>query len=266
MISILTPTYNRVHTLDRLWTSLIRQDTNHPFEWLLVDDGSIDETKNWFCQLKFDDALIAQYIYQDNQGKHVALNSGLKKVIGEWVLIVDSDDKLTPDAVQTIADDIKAVEADPQTLGLCYRKRYLSGDVVGRELDQGQSGFMMPNQAGALFAGDLAYVFRTSTLRDHPFPVFQGEKFVPELLIWNRIADAGSIYYFADKCIYECEYLLGGYSANFNEMLRCNPKGFGLFYRDQMSRHGFTLAGFKACIRFVRCWINQHSESSKRQL
>ncbi|MFP3541439.1 hypothetical protein SB770_33485, partial [Pseudomonas sp. SIMBA_044] len=74
---------------------------------------------------------------------------------------------------------------------------------------------MTPTAAGGLYKGDLAYIFKREALIKHPFPVFEGEKFVPELLIWNRVSDEGVIKFFGHKVLYICEYLEDGYSANF---------------------------------------------------
>ena len=253
MISIVTPTHNRVQTLKRLWVSICNQTSSEQFEWLLIDDGSTDGTDRWFEQITPAENIKLHYIYQINQGKSAALNHAALRVAGDWVVIVDSDDALTSDAIETIKKDTDALSMDHDLLGICYRKSHFDGRLVGTQVGPQLNGIMKPNDAGHLFQGDLSYVFRTSALRKHPFPSIPNEKFVPELLIWNQIADSGSIYYFADKAIYRCEYLPDGYSANFRLMLRANPKGFGLFYRNQVARLGLSWRGVKALLRLMQC-------------
>ena len=252
MISIVTPTYNRCHTLTRLWDSLCEQSGKCPFEWVLVDDGSTDETQQWFEGLDTANRFTARYVKQPNQGKHVALNTAATVATGQWCLILDSDDALTSDAIDRLALDLSEVGDDQTIVGLCYRRQSFNGELIGDRVP-GECVALTPNQAGQLFNGDLAYVFRTSALRVHPFPVIVGEKFVPELLVWNRVSDAGKIRYFPQTAIYLCEYLPDGYSANFKRMLRNNPRGFGLFYRDQARRLPIGLPWFKSLVRLIQC-------------
>lgn len=252
MISIVTPTYNRCHTLARLWDSLRIQSGECPFEWVLVDDGSTDETQQWFEGLDASARFTSMYIKQPNQGKHVALNTAAAVATAQWCLILDSDDALTCDAINRLAHDLGEVGDDQTTVGLCYRRQSFNGELIG-DLVPGKSVELTPNEAGQLFNADLSYVFRTSALRAHPFPVIMGEKFVPELLVWNRVSDAGKIRYFPQTAIYLCEYLPDGYSANFKRMLRENPRGFGLFYQDQVRRLPIGLPWFKSLVRLIQC-------------
>lgn len=273
MISVITPTHNRRHTLDRLWQSLCAQLGDVVFEWVLLDDGSTDGTKQWFDSLEKSQRLNARYIYQANQGKHVAINTGVNFAAGDWIFIVDSDDALTTDAVATVAIDVSQsedslnrgrVEATDQVIsqkgaqtescvGLSYRKAFFNGQLIGRKVETSTPLCLKPNVAGALFEGDLAYVFRKTAIAQHPFPVYPKEKFVPELFIWNRIADDGHIYFYPGKVLYLCEYLPDGYSSNFRHMLVCNPIGFACFYKDQLIRLRLGIPWLKAFIRYSQC-------------
>jgi hypothetical protein len=114
---------------------------------------------------------------------------------------------------------------------------------------------MHPTMAGHIFKGDLAYVFRANVMRECPFPEFPNEKFVPELYVWNKIADIGKIIFYVDQIIYLCEYLPDGYTSNFKKNLKSNPYGFGLFYRDQMIRDTRLIGKIKACIRSLQCTL-----------
>ena len=91
MITILTPTFNREGGLRNLWDSLQKQ-TVKDFEWLIVDDGSTDGTKNLITQLQEKSDFQIRYIYKSNGGKHTALNVGIQTICSELIFIVDSDD------------------------------------------------------------------------------------------------------------------------------------------------------------------------------
>lgn len=247
MITILTPTYNRVHTLPKLYKSLI--DQHGQFEWLLVDDGSTDNTIE-FIQSVIDEGKIScRYIKQINQGKHIALNTGITHAKGSWIFIVDSDDYLKSDALLIVAEDILKYGMQYE---LCYRKVLMSGDLVGNILKE-DTLELSATEAGNIFNGDLAYIFKTETMKKFPFPSISHEKFVPELYIWNRISDQYKILFFAQKAIYVCEYLEDGYSRRFKEHLRKNPMGFLLFYRNQISREKNLMCKLKYLVRCIQC-------------
>ena len=99
MITILTPTYNREKTLKRAYESLLAQ-TNKDFEWIVVDDGSSDNTKSLIEGFINESKLDIRYIYKTNGGKHTALNVGTAEAKGELLLILDSDDYLSEDAIE----------------------------------------------------------------------------------------------------------------------------------------------------------------------
>lgn len=251
MITVLTPTFNRAHTLTRAFESLGAQ-TDDRFEWLVVDDGSTDGTQDLLRGLR-DQAHFKMVVAgQDNQGKHVAINTGSGLASGEWVFILDSDDALTPDAIARLHDAIEG-NPDPDLAGVCFRRSYFEGGLVGNKIVREPRLFLHPTEAGTVFGGDLAYVFRLSALRSHPFPVIPGEKFFPELYVWNRIGDDGPILYFADETIYRCEYLPDGYTANFMRILKRNPKGLLVYYRDQYSRERAPIRKLKCFVRALQC-------------
>jgi glycosyltransferase involved in cell wall biosynthesis len=101
MITIFTPTYNRAYSLRRLYDSLCKQ-TSNDFEWLVVDDGSTDDTENLINSFIADGKVDIRYFKQANGGKHRAINFGVREARGELFFIVDSDDQVTPDAVEWI--------------------------------------------------------------------------------------------------------------------------------------------------------------------
>ena len=99
--TVFTPTYNRAATLPRVYASL-RDQTIKDFEWLIVDDGSTDNTREmvtkWQSECKDFDI---RYIYQENQHKKVALNRAVAEARGELFIVLDSDDSCVADAVET---------------------------------------------------------------------------------------------------------------------------------------------------------------------
>lgn len=251
MITIMTPTYNRAYVLPRLYDSLCQQ-TRQDFEWLVIDDGSTDGTAELIFDYRVKSEFSINYFHKENGGKHRAINEGVVHATGDWIIIVDSDDLLTGDAVAKLYDVMNHIGSE--FVGMCFRKATLSGHMIGISgTVWSKSMVMQPIMAGHVLKGDLAYVFRTNVMRECPFPEFPGEKFVPELYIWNKIADIGKIVFYVDQVIYLCEYLPDGYTSNFKKNLRSNPCGFGLFYRDQVIRDTRLFGKVKACVRSLQC-------------
>ncbi|MBD3842337.1 MAG: glycosyltransferase family 2 protein [Campylobacterales bacterium] len=249
MITILTPTYNRAHTLPALFESLKVQSV--PFEWIVIDDGSNDGTTEIVNSFKSTATFPIIYTFQPNGGKHSALNRGSQIAKGEWIFIVDSDDTLTTDALSLVVNT--SYNLPLGVLGFAFRRMHSNGNIIGKMINVDDPMELTPTQASSLFSGDLAYIFRKETLQKHPFPIIKNELFVPELYIWNKISDSGKIIYFPSKAIYITEYLEDGYSKNFKQNLKRNPQGFALFYRDQFFRETSPIQKIKNAIRYLQC-------------
>lgn len=251
MITVLTPTYNRAHTLMRVYESLSAQ-TDFDFEWLVVDDGSTDDTAILLNNLIPQAPFGMRIVTQENCGKHVAINTGSRTAQGEWILILDSDDALVPTAIATIITEI-AGNPGPDILGICFRKARFDGGLVGNSDVREPRLFLHPTEAGRVFQGDLAYVFRRSAMQARPFPVIPGENFFPELYVWNKIGDDGRILFVSNQALYLCEYLPDGYSANFARILKRNPRGFLIYYRVQLFRERSMTRKVKCLVRSMQC-------------
>lgn len=252
MITVLTPAYNRDYTLERVFESLLQQ-TDKCFEWLVIDDGSTDDTAALICKLSERADFKVRYFHQPNAGKHVAINTGTRLAETDWIFILDSDDALTPDAIAAVRQGLAEHAAD-KLLGLCFRKAFFNGLIIGERKELATKLFLHPTEAGKLLKGDLAYIFRRAALLSHPFPVIHGERFVPELYIWNKIGDDGKILFMTQKYIYLCEYLADGYSNNFTNNLKRNPRGFLIYYRSQFFREKIYVSKLKCAIRSLQCW------------
>jgi glycosyltransferase involved in cell wall biosynthesis len=244
LITVFTPTYNRAYTLSQLYKSLVKQ-TNKSFEWLIVDDGSIDNTRVLVKQWKEEKKVDISYIKTPNGGKQRAINIGVKHAKGKLFFIVDSDDFLTTDAVEKIHSLWQIVETEEVTGGLLLRK-ILNNKVLGGAFPCYQ--FKANSLEVAYKYGvkqDKAEVFATEKLKEFPFPVAKDEKFVPESYIWNRLTKKYPLWC-VDEAIYNCEYLPDGYTYNVKQNFKRNPKGFALYYKDVL---GYKEVPFKDKIK-----------------
>lgn len=222
LITIFTPTYNRAQFLPKLYFSLLKQTFSN-FEWLIVDDGSTDDTKeiikNWQNEKKID--II--YFKQKNGGKHRAINRGLQEAKGELFFIVDSDDVLPEDSLSVICKNNKRITGD--IVGIVGRKQYPDSSKIGGDFPVTEfiSDHIEKTYINAI-KGDLAEVVKTEVLRQCKFPDYNGEKFCAEGVMWNQLAAKGLKLYFFDESIYTAEYLEDGLSANSIINRRKSPR------------------------------------------
>lgn len=231
LITVFTPTYNRAYSLSRLYKSLCQQ-TCKDFEWLVVDDGSTDNTKIIMSDFIHDNIVTIRYIAQSNGGKHRAINRGVKEANGELFFIVDSDDWLANNAIERITARYCEIRYNPDFAGICGLKVYSSGIKIGGENDFGVLDCSsLDFRYKYNISGDMAEVIRTDILKKYPFPEFEGEKFCPEALIWNRIALKYKFRYFYER-IYICEYLPDGLTAKIIRIRHQSPKASTMYYAE----------------------------------
>lgn len=256
MITILTPTYNRAYTLQRLFDSLITQEDMR-FEWLIVDDGSTDNTKDLVKSFEEKYLIKIRYFYQENMGKPSAINLGVKNSSKDYIFIVDSDDVITSDCIKTLLIEIEKKSSNNHEFsGLCFRKGNLDGSALGARIVDVNLNSKLYHSTSIknLLKVDMAYCFKKNYMENNMFPKFNGENFVPELYIWNKITDLNLVYTYINKVIYLCEYMPDGLTANFKSQLKKNPKGFLLYYKDQLRRERSILRKTKMTVRIFQCY------------
>jgi glycosyltransferase involved in cell wall biosynthesis len=232
LLTVFTPTYNRAYVISRLYESLCRQ-TCKDFEWLVVDDGSTDNTEQLFATLIAEQKINIRYIRKDNGGKHTAINLGTREAKGDLFFIVDSDDYLTDDAVEWIAQSSTDILHDSRYAGLSATRIHPDGSRIGGAFPREHYDCTALDIRNRYHIhGDLAEIYKTTILKQFPFPEFEDERFSPEALVWNRIAMAGYQLRYYDKGIYICEYLGDGLTAAITKVRIKSPKATSLYYSE----------------------------------
>ena len=222
-ITVFTPTYNRGHILPKLYESL-QEQTCKDFEWLVVDDGSTDNTSKLFEQWQAEENTFSiRYFKQPNGGKHAAINHGVLETKSELFFIVDSDDELTADAIALIKQRYQKVRDDDTVAGIIGMRIYPDGKRIGGEASFEdtictRNDFRYKKKIN----GDLAEVYKTDILRQYPFPIVEGEKFCPESVVWQKIAKKYKLLFF-NKGIYVCEYLTDGLTHHVDQIRIKSP-------------------------------------------
>ncbi len=231
-ITIFTPTYNRAYTLPRLYQSLTAQ-TDQRFVWLIVDDGSADDTKELVQSWIEEERICIRYVYQENQGKSMAHNHGVELTETELFTCVDSDDYLTDTAVEELLNCWK--NAAKQNVGILSRKD--GGSSFAPMLIPSDGRMVSTTLKNAYdhlgLVGDTMLVFRTSVIAKYAFPKFEGERFVPEGYLYDLIDRDGTLLVL-DKALYIYEYLEDGYTQNMARLLKKNPQGYMAYINQRL--------------------------------
>lgn len=236
--TIFTPTYNRKELLKNLYESLKNQ-TYKDFEWIIVDDGSSDGTELSVRQFLDEKILDIKYFYKENGGKQRAYNYGVEKARGELFICLDSDDKYVDNALETILKYWKKYENNREIAGMGYLSIYENGEVIGTKFPKDEmitTQFDIYNKYKV--KGDKGLMFRTKILKQFPFPVFKGEKFTTEAVVYNRISEKYKMLYINEKIEIK-EYQGDGLTSKYNELLMRNPQGQAL-YHNERNRHKMT--------------------------
>ncbi|MBQ8238023.1 MAG: glycosyltransferase family 2 protein [Oscillospiraceae bacterium] len=238
-LTVFTATYNRGHLIERLYRSLLRQSC-FDFEWLVIDDGSEDNTKELFSEwLNADNPFTIRYYYQPNQGLIRALNLGIELAQGEYFAKIDSDDYVVDDFSEKMITWINQIRNEEKVYGV-------SGVRVSPEgIPLKGSWPQMPDDSDYVDATDLeraAYnldadmceSWRTDVLRQHPFPVWDGEKFAPEQIVFFDIALEGWKIRWFPVAMLICEYQEGGLTLGASKLEKQNPMGYAMMYNQKL--------------------------------
>lgn len=226
-VTIITPAYNRANLLPRLYESLVRQKCSD-FEWLVIDDGSTDSTEELIGRYREAGIVKIRYEKQKNAGKHTALNRGIAMIQSELTFIVDSDDYLPDDSVETILAYHEKYKGTEGLCGYSFLRCHEDGRVNTAYFPKDeQISTYLETRINGNIGGDKAEVFYTELLRKYPFPVFEGEKYMPEDAVWMQMSGPYKMVHI-NKNIYICDYLEGGLTRTGRKMKIHSPKGMVL--------------------------------------
>lgn len=246
-ITVFTPTYNRAYILGNLYHSLQRQ-TCPDFEWVIVDDGSADETEQLVASwVEEGNPFPIRYHRQENGGKCRAINRGLELARGELFFTVDSDDYLTDDALEKIVAWEAELPKNETYCGFAGNRGTTPEDTPNRLYDGGYLDGTALDRYGSLedfygiVDGERAYVFYTEIHRAYPYPEFPGEKFLTESVVWDKMAHDGYKMRFYNDIIWIWEYKPDGLTKAGYKVFLDNPQGTGLFFRQKAEYLHYSL-------------------------
>lgn len=230
MITLFTPTYNRAHLLSRLYNSILMQDVID-VEWLIVDDGSIDDTEALIENFQKESIINIRYYKKSNGGKHTAINFGLQNAKGELFFIIDSDDVLAENALKNIKIHYQSIKNNNNICGIVGLSQYIDKqEIVG--------DYFLKNDWEVSFAdiylkyhlkGDKSVAFKTEVLKKYPFPEKQRIRFVFEAVVWHEMSKKYNVLAL-NKIVQFVEYQKSGVSDSSFKKWYIQSLAFSFFH------------------------------------
>ena len=235
-LTVITTTYNRAECLMECWESL-RHQTCADFQWLIIDDGSTDDTYEKVKVIQEENPnIIIDYVYKTNGGKHTALNKSHDYIKGKYVVILDSDDRFTPDAVEMILTAWRKYEKQTEVGQVILLKGYTENDPICYVAHDNIPVDTITEPRIGKTGRDCCDTFRTELFIKYPFPEFEGERFLGEGA-WFFFIELVSKGVYINKVIYLCNYREDGLTKAGREMRIKNPLGGRYNSKVYMDRH-----------------------------
>ena len=254
-ITIVTPTYNRAHTLSRVYESLKNQ-TFKDFKWLIMDDGSTDNTKEIVQSFQQDNLLDIEYFWNENQHKFITVFEGVKKVDSRYFMVVDSDDSYPENALQLLFDEVEKIQNQDEFISVMGLSQFVDGSTVGHPYpNKGFDGSIFDMRYKYKIRGDKFGIFITKTyqklLRDFDYSVYKGKGYIPQAVFFNTYDASGIKTRFVNKIVRT--YHLDEDDQNSVSNTRWSGKNtFGLMegYKSFVNSYGLKLVRYpKTLIR-----------------
>lgn len=250
-LTIFTPSYNRAYCLNKCYESLVHQK-NKDFLWLIIDDGSSDNTKELVTGWIKENKIEIRYHYQKNQGMHGAHNTAYDLITTTLNTCIDSDDCMAEDAVGKILTAWEHIKDQPKFAGIVGLDANQKGEIIGTSIPEHLTETTLYDIYNThKVSGDKKLVYRTEVVKKYPkYPIFEAERFVPLGFLYQNI-DQDYVLYPVNEVFCEVEYMPDGSSMNMLKQYRRHPRGFAFSRKSRMKLDKSFKNKFKNAIHYV---------------
>ena len=260
-LTIFTPTYNRAYILPKLYESLCVQ-TCQDFEWLIVDDGSTDNTQKILDSWLEENRISMRYVLQENGGKMRAFNRAVSLSESELFVCIDSDDQLISERV--IEDSLVYWDNHKNDVS----NKRIAGMISGKKVRNNKSDFTHVPHVGTInkliktYGAETTIFLLTEVVKHHPYPSFKGENFITDVYIFDQI-DEEYVFLFHSYYSQQCAYRGDGYTFNYRRLLYDNPRGHREYHAQRVSLKKEGWLKSVICYISMSLFVRDHTLFSK---
>ena len=236
-LSILTATYNRANYLPKLYES-IKENLKYNItpEWIIVDDGSTDDTKNIVQGFIEENSIIIKYMYQKNSGKMSAINEAVKMATGDLIVDCDSDDYFINNSLEIIEKYSEKLLNNENLYGLVFLKSEENGEISGNR-------FTSSEQITTMFdlyfkediGGEKIIVYNSKIRKQYSHRLENNEKFITEARMYHKMDEKYKLLAI-NEVIEQGSYIENGYTKNINKTFKESPYGYYMYFKELLQK------------------------------
>lgn len=230
--TIMTPTYNRGKLLKRLYKSILKQKRSD-IEWIIVDDGSTDNTKDIVKSFLAEGKIKVKYIYQNNSGKYKAYNTGIENADGELFFCVDSDDILADNTLDILDKKYNNIKDRTDLAGIVSLKTDFDNNILSDNLPENEILHFYELRNKYKIHGEFCIIYFLSVLKNFRYPDVLNEKFITDSVLYDAI-DKKYKMLAVNKVMNLCEYQSDGLTNRIKENMLKNPTGYKIYYMQRI--------------------------------
>ena len=236
-LSILTATYNRSNYLPKLYES-IKENLKYKVtpEWIIVDDGSTDDTKNIVQSFIDENKVIIKYLYQKNSGKMSAINEAVKMATGDLIVDCDSDDCFTNNSFEIIEKNSEKFLQNEELYGLVFLKSEENGKISGKEFSQKEHiTTMFDLYFKEDIGGEKIIVYNSKIRKQYSHQLEHNEKFITEARMYHKMDEKYKLLAI-NEVIEQGSYIEDGYTKNINKTFKESPYGYYMYFKELLQK------------------------------
>ena len=236
-LSILTATYNRSNYLPKLYES-IKENLKYNItpEWIIVDDGSTDDTKNIVQGFIDENKVIIKYLYQKNNGKMSAINEAVKMATGDLIIDCDSDDCFTNNSFEIIEKNSEKLLQNEELYGLVFLKSEENGKISGKEFSQKEHiTSMFDLYFKEDIGGEKIIVYNSKIRKQYSHQLEHNEKFITEARMYHKMDEKYKLLAI-NEVIEQGSYIEDGYTKNINKTFKESPYGYYMYFKELLQK------------------------------
>lgn len=236
-LSVLTATYNRAKYLTKLYESIKKNlKYNLNCEWIIVDDGSKDDTKQKVEKFINEKVIPIKYCYQKNSGKMAAINEAVKLATGDLIIDCDSDDFFTDDAFEIIGKNANNLLQNEELYGIVFLKKEIDGKISGKEFANQEKTTMFDLYFKDDIQGEKAIVFNSKIRKQYSHELEKNEKFITEARMYHKMDEKYKLLAI-NSCVEQGSYIEDGYTKNIKNTFKEAPYGYYMYFREILQKN-----------------------------